>query len=210
MLVRWSQSCDNIVWKLFHFWESVNIKKYQNQLQTNLGDFSMFNSFEINLGRGVLPIWAMLKKGYFCWKFSLTVEIRKVVYLTFIFICPTSLFSRRDSQLCIAFFPTSNQVSSSRMQLPIKMKRSDDMFLISPLYINNIVIIINWLQMNETLLLLLLLFWAGSCSASGGHWDYNLRVSSDDTKKLSYKRTKCTFFGLSGPLREYFYRLVLN
>jgi len=30
-------------------------------------------------------------------------------------------------------------------------------------------------QMKEKLLLLLLLFWAGSCSASGGHWDYNLR-----------------------------------
>ena len=148
----------------------------------------------------------------FCWKFSLTVEIRKVVSLvrTVIFICPTLILSRRDNQLRIAFFPTSNQVSSSRMQLPIKMKRSDDMFLVSPLYINNMAIIINWLQMKEILLLLLLLFWTGYCSASGGHWDYNLRVSSDDTKKLSSTRTKCTFFGLSGPLREYFYRLVLN
>ena len=136
------------------------------------------------------------QKGYFCWKFSLTVEIRKVVSLvkTVIFICPTSLLSRRDSQLCIAFFPTSNQVSSSRMQLPIKIKRSHNMFLVSPLYINDIVVIMNWLQMKEKLLLLLLLFWAGSCSASAGHWDYNLRVSSDGTKKnLSYTRTKCTF-----------------
>ena len=136
------------------------------------------------------------QKGYFCWKSSLRVEIRKLVSLvrTVIFICPTSLLSRRDSQLCIAFFPTSNQVSSSRMQLPIKMKRSHDMFFVSPLYINDIVVIMNWLQMKEKLLLLLLLFWAGSCSASAGHWDYNLRVSSDGTKKnLSYTRTKCTF-----------------
>ena len=63
--------------------------------------------------------------------------------------------------------------------------------------------------MKEKLLLLLLLFWAGSCSASGGHWDYNLRVSSGGTKKeFELHKNKVYFFGLSENSKEN--RLVVN